>query len=153
MYLSIASAIVDFAGDAHLSKVPVISIVDDDEPVLESTKELVRSLGYIAATFSSAEEFLQSNRLDDTSCLIADVQMPGLGGLELQRRLIDAGYQMPIIFVTAFPEDRTRMRAMKAGAFGFLSKPFSDESLIGCLDRALACRKTGASNNSASEKD
>jgi FixJ family two-component response regulator len=153
MYFSVASAIVDSAEEAHLPKVPVISIVDDDESVLGSTKELVRSLGYIAATFSSAEEFLKSNRLDDTSCIIADVQMPGLGGLELQSRLIDAGYQMPIIFVTAFPEDRTRTRATKAGAFGFLSKPFSDESLIGCLDRALACRKTGASNNSASEKD
>ena len=143
MYLSIASAIVGSAGDAHLSKVPVISIVDDDESVLESTKELVRSLGYIAATFSSAEEFLKSNRLDDTSCVIADVQMPGLSGLELQSRLTDAGCHVPIIFVTAFPNDRTRTRAMKAGAFGFLSKPFSDESLIGCLDRALACRKTG----------
>jgi FixJ family two-component response regulator len=132
----------DSAGEAHLSKVPVISIVDDDESVLESTKELVRSLGYIAATFSSAEDFLKWNRLDDTSCVIADVQMPGLSGLELQSRLTDAGRHVPIIFVTAFPNDRTRARAMKAGAFGFLSKPFSDESLIGCLDRALACRKT-----------
>jgi len=84
---------------------------------------------------------------------VLDVQMPGLSGLELQSRLTDAGCHVPIIFVTAFPNDRTRTRAMKAGAFGFLSKPFSDESLIGCLDRALACRKTGASNNSASEKD
>jgi FixJ family two-component response regulator len=142
MYPSIASAIVDSAGEVHLPKVPVISIVDDDEPVREATKGLVRSLGYTAVTFSTAEEFLKSDRVNDTSCLIADVQMPGLSGLELQSRLTDAGYYMPIIFVTAFPEDRIRARAMKAGAFGFLSKPFSDESLIDCLDRALAGRKS-----------
>jgi len=142
MYPSIASAIVDSAGEVHLPKVPVISIVDDDEPVREATKGLVRSLGYTAVTFSTAEEFLKSDRVNDTSCLIADVQMPGLSGLELQSRLTDAGYCMPIIFVTAFPEDRIRARAMKAGAFGFLSKPFSDESLIDCLDRALAGRKS-----------
>jgi FixJ family two-component response regulator len=121
-----------------LPKVPVISIVDDDESVREATKGLVRSLGYVAATFASSEEFLNSDRLNDTSCLISDVQMPGLNGLELQSRLTAMGRHIPIIFVTAFPKEQVRVRALKAGAFGFLSKPFSDESLIGCLDRALA---------------
>jgi FixJ family two-component response regulator len=116
---------------------PLISIVDDDESMRESTKGLVRSLGYRAATFASAEEFLQSNSVDGTSCLIADVQMPGLSGLDLQRDLIDRGVRLPTIFITAFPEEGTRDRALKAGAVGFLDKPFSEESLLRCLDTAL----------------
>jgi len=121
-----------------LPKVPVISIVDDDESVREATKGLVRSLGYTAATFASGEEFLNSDRVNDTSCLITDVQMPGLTGLELQSRLTAIDRRIPIIFVTAFPQEQVRARALKAGAVGFLSKPFSDDSLIVCLDRALA---------------
>jgi FixJ family two-component response regulator len=121
-----------------LPKVPVISIVDDDEAVRETTKGLVRSLGYVAATFASSEEFLNSDRVNDTSCLISDVQMPGLNGLELQSRLIAMGRRIPIIFVTAFPHEQIRLRALKAGAVGFLSKPFSDDNLIHCLDRAIA---------------
>jgi FixJ family two-component response regulator len=116
---------------------PLISIVDDDESIREATKGLVRSLGYQAATFSSAEDFLQSDSVDSTSCLITDVQMPGLSGIDLQRRLIDRGTQMPTIFITAFPGDPTRALAMKAGAVGYLGKPFSEESLIQCLNSAL----------------
>jgi FixJ family two-component response regulator len=116
---------------------PLISIVDDDESMRESTKGLVRSLGYQAATFASAEEFLQSDSMDSTSCLIADVQMPGLSGIDLQRSLIARGIQMPTIFITAFPEEGTRAHALMAGAIGFLGKPFSEESLLQCLDAAL----------------
>jgi FixJ family two-component response regulator len=116
---------------------PLISIVDDDESMRESTKGLVRSLGYKAAAFASAEEFLQSDSVDSTSCLIADVQMPGLSGIDLQRWLIDRGIQMPTIFITAFPEEGTQLRAATAGAVGYLGKPFSEESLIRCLDTAL----------------
>ena len=115
----------------------IVSIVDDDESVREATKGLVRSLGYSAAAFSSAEEFLNSDRLNDTSCLIADVQMPGLSGVELQHHLLEQGHRLPIIFVTAYPEDRIRARALEAGAVDFLSKPFSDDQLIMCLDTAL----------------
>jgi FixJ family two-component response regulator len=115
----------------------LISIVDDDESIREATKGLVRSLGYEAATFSSAEEFLQSDSVDSTSCLIADVQMPGLSGIDLQRWLIARGTRMPTIFITAYPEESSRARAMKAGAAGFLAKPFSEESLVRCLDSAL----------------
>lgn len=118
----------------------VISIVDDDEAVREATKGLVRSLGYTAATFGSAEEFLASERKFDTSCVIADVQMPGLSGVEMQKQLIAEGHRLPMIFVTAFPEDRIRTSAMAAGAVGFLSKPCSEEHLIGCLDSALGRR-------------
>ena len=115
----------------------MISIVDDDESVRESTKALVRSLGYSARTFSSAEEFLDSNP-DDTNCLILDVQMKGLSGVELLERLIAQGRRTPVIFVTAFPDERVRNHVLDAGAVGFLRKPVSDEKLIRCLDTALA---------------
>ena len=115
----------------------MISIVDDDESFREAMKGLVRSLGYRAVSFGSAEEFLGSGRLYDTACLIADVHMPGLSGFELQRHLIAKGHRMPVIFVTAFPEERGRARALEAGAFGFLGKPFDEENLILCLDKAL----------------
>jgi FixJ family two-component response regulator len=123
--------------DTKVPQVPVISIVDDDASVREATKGLVRSLGYAAATFASAEEFLSSDRLLDTSCLITDVQMPGVSGIELQSRLAAEGRRMPVIFVTAYPEERIRARALEAGALGFLSKPFRDECLIDCLEKAL----------------
>jgi FixJ family two-component response regulator len=121
----------------QMRSIALISIVDDDESTRESTKGLVRSLGYQAATFASAEEFLQSDSVDRTACLISDVQMPGLSGIDLQRGLIARGVQMPTIFITAFPEEETRARAIKAGALGYLSKPFSEDSLLKCLDRAL----------------
>jgi FixJ family two-component response regulator len=118
----------------------VISIVDDDKSVRESTKGLIRSLGYVAATFASAEDFLSSDRVHDTACLISDVQMPGMSGIELQSRLIAKGHRLPIIFISAYPEARARTQALSAGALGFLSKPFNDEKLIDCLDQALAGR-------------
>jgi FixJ family two-component response regulator len=120
---------------------PLISIVDDDESIREATRGLVRSLGYQAATFASAEEFLQSDNVDNTSCLITDVQMPGLSGIELQRRLIARGTYMPTIFITAFPEETTRSCALTAGAVGYLDKPVSEESLLKCLDTALGSSK------------
>ena len=118
----------------------MISIVDDDESVRETLKGLVRSFGLKASAFASAEEFLESNRLQDTACLITDVQMQGMSGVELQTFLLNQGHDMPIIFMTAFPEERIRMRALNAGAFGFLGKPFDEQSLIDCLDRALESR-------------
>jgi FixJ family two-component response regulator len=120
-----------------MRRAPLISIVDDDESMRESTKGLVRSFGYQAAAFASAEEFMRSACVGDTSCLIADVQMPGLSGIDLQSWLIARGIRMPTIFVTAFPEEGTRVRAMTAGAVGYLDKPFSEESLLKCLDTAL----------------
>jgi FixJ family two-component response regulator len=116
---------------------PTISIVDDDESVREATKGLVRSLGYDVAAFASAEEFLSSNRVQNTACVVTDVQMPGLSGIELQSRLAKQGHRMPIIFVTASPEEQVRRRAKEAGAFGFFSKPFDEDRFIGCLSRAV----------------
>jgi len=116
---------------------PVISIIDDDPSVRQATDGLLRSLGYRSVTFASAEDFLQSDRLHDTSCLITDVQMPGLSGVELQGVLNALGNRMPIIFITAFPEDRIRRCVLEAGAVGFLSKPFSEAMLIEHLQAAL----------------
>jgi FixJ family two-component response regulator len=135
-----------YQGPVNLPEAPLISIVDDDGFVRESTRGLVRSMGYAAETFASAEEYLRSNRTADTACLISDIQMPGMSGADLQDRLIAGGHRTPIIFVTAFLDEGMRARVMKAGAFGFLTKPFSDESLIECLDRALL----GANSDPAS---
>jgi FixJ family two-component response regulator len=115
----------------------MISIVDADQGVREATNRLIRSLGYNVSTFASAEEFLKSERLRDTSCLITHLRMPGLSGIELQDQLIAGGHHMPVIFITSFPEDGVRARAMRAGAICFMSKPYSDEHLISCLDRTL----------------
>src|SRR5215468_701309 len=115
-----------------------ISIIDDDQFAREATGDLVQSLGYEVLTFESAEGFLESGRLAETSCLITDLHMPGLSGLDLQSRLIAEGQRIPVIFVT--PEERFRRRAMNAGAVGFLSKPFDEESLISSLETALRAR-------------
>ena len=116
----------------------MISIVDDDLSVREAAKCLIRSLGYDAVTFSSAEEFLESGQLETTACVISDMHMSGLSGAELQDYLIDRGHRVPMIFVSALPEERLRGRMLKAGAIGYLSKPFNVEHLILCLDIALA---------------
>ena len=115
----------------------LIAIVDDEEPVRDATKSLVRSLGYHASTFGSADEFLKSEQVHDTSCLITDVQMPGLSGLDLQDRLIARGHCIPIIFMTGYPNDSVRARAMKAGAVAFLTKPVNADHLVDHLEKAL----------------
>jgi len=119
----------------------VISLIDDDAFVRRATENLLLSLGFEVATFESAEAFLESGRIDDTSCLIVDVQMPGMTGLDLQQRLIDLGKRVPTIFITAFWSEHARTHAIEAGAVGFLGKPFGEESLIECLSRALDGRK------------
>jgi len=121
-----------------LSQAPVISIVDDDASVRVATSRLVRSLGHVAYTFASADEFLRSPQASETCCLIADVQMPGMSGVELQSCLLAEGRRLPIIFVTAFPDENVRMRALDAGAVCFLTKPFDVPTLIRHLDAALA---------------
>jgi FixJ family two-component response regulator len=119
----------------------MISIIDDDAAVREATGQLVRSLGYRSATFASAEDFLQSDRIAETACLITDMQMPGLSGIELQSVLIARGNRTPMIFVTAFAEERTRRRALEAGAIGFLAKPLDQACLIEHIETALQNRQ------------
>ena len=119
----------------------MISIVDDDPAVRIATDALVRSLGYRAATFASAEDFLCSGSMDETCCPITDVQMPGLSGADLQRELIARGNRTPMIFVTAYPEDNMRRTVLNAGAICYLSKPFEEETLIEHLETALQTRR------------
>jgi FixJ family two-component response regulator len=119
---------------------PMIAIVDDDESFRRATTSFVRSLGYGTAAFDSAEAFLKSDRINDADCVITDVQMPGMSGIEMQGRLIAQGHCLPIIFITAFPEIRVRAQALAGGAVGFLAKPFNDQGLIACLNQALAAR-------------
>jgi FixJ family two-component response regulator len=120
-----------------LPNTPVISIVDDDEAVRLALRSLVRSLGYVSSVFASAEEFLESSQLNDTSCLISDVQMPGMNGIELQRRLKSLDCRAPVIFVTAFPDERNRALALEAGAIGFLEKPFEGRAIVQLIQAAL----------------
>jgi FixJ family two-component response regulator len=128
------------AEEPRVPHTPVIAIVDDDESFRHATISFIRSLGYSAAAFPSADAFLNANVVNNTDCLITDVQMPGMSGIELQSHLIAQGHRVPVIFVTAFPETQARSRALRAGAIGFLGKPFGDENLISCLNKALAAR-------------
>jgi FixJ family two-component response regulator len=123
-----------------LSTLSVISVIDDDASVRAATNNLLSSHGYLVHAFASAEEFLQSARLDDSSCVIADVQMPVMSGLDLLTHLRAQGYAAPFIFITAFPEESVRSRALKAGATCFLAKPFAAPELITCVEAALKRR-------------
>jgi FixJ family two-component response regulator len=124
-------------GRKTLLKVPVISIVDDDAAVREATKILVRSLGYSAQAFASAEEYLCSGLAGGSSCLITDLRMPGMSGADLQEHLIADGNATPVIFISASSDEQIRARVLDAGAVGFLRKPFNEQSLIDCLNKAL----------------
>src|SRR6202162_2252069 len=108
----------------------IVMIVDDDDSIRKAVRRLMKSYGLPVETFASAAESLGSDRLAKTSCLVLDVHMPDMTGLELQKRLIAAGYVIPIVFITAFTDDNARTRALNAGAVGYLAKPFSDEELL-----------------------
>lgn len=123
-----------------MSPLPMITIIDDDESVRVATESLVRSLGFGAKSFASAEDFLVSSLLGETDCVITDVQMPGMSGVELRSHLRARGDQTPLIFITAFPEERIRRQVEAAGTFGFLAKPFDGDVMIDCIDRALQAR-------------
>jgi FixJ family two-component response regulator len=116
---------------------PRISIVDDDESMREAIWGLMKSLGYTAQAFGSAEEFLKSRTVPRTSCLIADVQMPGMTGLELHRHLVASGKTIPTILITAYPDDSVRERALRDGVVGYLSKPFDESDLLACIRSSL----------------
>jgi len=115
----------------------LISIVDDDESVREAAKGLMKSLGYAAETFPSAEDFLQSQQVPRTACLIADVNMPGMSGLDLHRHLSTSGKRIPTILITAYPDNGVRDRALNAGVICYLSKPFDEGDLLSCIHSAL----------------
>jgi FixJ family two-component response regulator len=121
----------------------VISIVDDDPSVREGTMDLLNSMGFVAVAFERADEFLEFERLFSSSCLIADVQLPGMTGLELHERLVGSGRTIPIILITAFPDDKDRARALRAGAICYLTKPFSEKELLACIRSALGVPEDG----------
>lgn len=121
---------------------PLIAIVDDDESVRAAMGGMVESFGYAPVTFESADDFLKSDKLPEASCLILDVQMPDMSGLELHGELLASGHRIPTIFVTAFPDKRIRERAMRAGGVCFLSKPFGRDDLLGCIQAALGQQTT-----------
>jgi FixJ family two-component response regulator len=116
----------------------VIAVVDDDESVREALTGLMRSLGYRAAAFQSAEDFLNSKQRGRAACLIADVQMPGMTGPELHDQLVASGDSIPTILITAYPDEAVRARALQAGVRCYLTKPFSEDDLLACINSAVA---------------
>ena len=120
-----------------MSTAPLISIVDDDDSLRNSLNNLIRSVGFGVQGFSSAEAFLNSHQLHDTACLILDVRMPGISGLDLQRQMVAHNSRIPIVFITSHGDDNARTRALEAGAVDFLYKPFREEALLSAIDRAL----------------
>jgi FixJ family two-component response regulator len=120
-----------------LSRIPIISIIDDDASVRSATARIIRSLDLVAHTFSSGPDFLESGQIYKTSCIIADVQMPRMSGLELQHVLGMRGFKIPMIFITAYPDEKIRTQALDAGAICFLDKPFDGPTLAECINCAL----------------
>jgi FixJ family two-component response regulator len=120
-----------------MSVVPIIAIVDDDDALRNSLDDLMRSIGFRTQGFPSAEAFLSSHQARDTACLILDVRMPGMNGLDLQREIVAADWRIPIIFITSHADDDARARALEAGAVAFLYKPFREEELLNAIDESL----------------
>ena len=127
-----------------MSALSVISVIDDDASVRTAIDNLLGSHGYLVQTFESAEEFLQSTHLDHPLCVIADVQMSAMSGLDLLTHMRTRGYNAPFIFITAFPEESVRARALKAGAICFLAKPFAASALINCVETAVNRHRSGS---------
>ena len=126
-----------------MSNSPLISVVEDDDSVRESLRRLIRSVGFAVQAFSSADQFLNSEQFRETRCLILDVKLPGMGGLELQRQLIANRWEIPVIFITAHGDDAARLRALRNGALEYLFKPFSEEALIDAIHMSLTARPVG----------
>jgi FixJ family two-component response regulator len=126
-----------------VSEAPIIVCVEDDVGVRDAIAGFITALGFVADCFSSAEEFLYSGRLDGASCLIIDVKLTGMSGLELQTRLVEMGCNTPIIVITAFPDERVRAQAISSGAVCFLTKPITRADLVDCIDQALKRRPDG----------
>jgi len=119
----------------------MVSIVDDDQSVRDGLVDLVNSMGFDVETFERAEHFLQSEDIDRTNCLITDMRMDGMSGLELHHRLVESGKRIPTIVITAFPKDRDRERALQAGVLCYLAKPFDERQLVECITSALGARQ------------
>ena len=130
-----------------MPKASLVSVVEDDRFFRESMRRLMRSLGYSVEAFPTAADFLASPRLVETACLIADVHMPAMTGLELHKRLIEAGYEIPTILVTAYPDQDVRVRALRDGVVCYLRKPLDQEHLVRCVHAALHSDETTEENS------
>jgi FixJ family two-component response regulator len=124
-------------GKDELPKKPLILIVDDDEALRDATKGLMRALGFRAEAFGAAEDLLKSDLLHCAACIISDMQMPQMSGLEMHRRLVESGTSIPTILITAYPDDSVRTRALKAGIICYLTKPFSKDDVLACIRSVL----------------
>ena len=120
-----------------VNKKPLIAIVDDDESMRETMKDLLDSAGFSAVTFTSAESFLKSKRARTVSCLITDMRMPGMTGLELHRQLVASGTSIPTVLITAYPEEHTREQALEEKVICYLAKPFPADELLACIRSAI----------------
>jgi FixJ family two-component response regulator len=129
------------------TKRPLIAIVDDDESMREAIKGLMRSIGFDAETFSSADDFLRFPHIRRTACLVTDINMPGMSGLDLHRRLVALGKNIPTVLITAFPEKNVRASALGADIVGCLTKPFGEQILLDCISSALALNIDGESGS------
>jgi FixJ family two-component response regulator len=125
------------SADAKLSEKPLVCVVDDDYLLRDSTLRLLRSFGFRAQTFASAEEFWTSDYLQEAACLILDMRMPGMSGIELQRKLVASHYDFPVIFITAYEEEGTRAQALADGVGVLLIKPFGAQALVNVVNEAL----------------
>jgi FixJ family two-component response regulator len=127
-----------------MANLPLISVVDDDDSIRESLRNLIRSVGFAVNVFASAEEFLNSDHVHNTDCLILDVRMPGMNGLDLQRRLATSHCKLPVIFITAHGDEELRSRTLNGGAVDYLLKPFSEEALLNAIGAALKSKRNGS---------
>jgi FixJ family two-component response regulator len=125
----------------------LISVIDDDESVREALRDLLDSLGFTVEAFASAVDFLASSNIRDTSCLIADVQMPRMTGVELHSRLVESGYAIPTILITAYPYDSVRAQVLAEGVICYLSKPLDEAALVGCVRSVLERKNPGESDS------
>ena len=123
-----------------MAKGQVIAIVDDDALIRETLKDLLESAGYTSMVFSSPQRFLKSKRLASCACLITDMRMPGTTGIELHHKLVAAGHTIPTILITAYPDETSHARAVKAGILCYLPKPVTSDALLACVDEALEAR-------------
>lgn len=129
------------------TKKPLIAIVDDDESMREATKGLMRSLGFDAEAFSSADDFLRFPHLRSLACLVTDIDMPGMSGLDLHRRLVALGKSIPTVLISAYPDENVRARGFGADIVCSLTKPFGEQDLLDCIRAALACGGHGESGS------
>ena len=126
-----------------MSSRPLVAIVDDDQSIRDATSNLLQAAGFSTATFADAESFLTSAREPRAACLVADMRMPGMSGLQLHQHLAASGSPIPTVLITAYPSDATRLRAREAGIVCCLAKPFAPDELLGCVHEALAGARLG----------